>query len=161
MKTHQGREIDISTIMAQNSKVIAAGNMKVNARGDLIGRKGKILKTKEQLENEYFKAYPDAAKEKSVGLNREFEEFKNRIIAKDVVATDNEVQNDPFKTTTAVNPNLNTNKDAKVKFVDLIKPKETENVAALDEVESIGFDDDEQFELSDTSAKKSGRKEKN
>ena len=53
-KTMQGRTIDIDRLRAQNEDVVAVGNMKVNARGDMIGNGGKIVKTKEQIMKDYY-----------------------------------------------------------------------------------------------------------
>lgn len=53
-RSHKGVFVDMDTLKAANAKQVAAGNMRVNARGDLLGKGGKILKTREQLvaENE-------------------------------------------------------------------------------------------------------------
>lgn len=42
-KTARGKVVDMGTIVAKNEKVPAVGNMKVNARGDVIDPNGKIL----------------------------------------------------------------------------------------------------------------------
>ena len=57
-KSFRGKEVNIDLLRENNSKTLAVGNMRVNGRGDLIGRAGKILKTREQLENEYVKNNP-------------------------------------------------------------------------------------------------------
>jgi len=43
-RTAQGKMVDMAALAAQNEKVRAVGNMKVNARGDLIDAKGKVVK---------------------------------------------------------------------------------------------------------------------
>jgi hypothetical protein len=48
-KTAHGKTIDIDTLRLQNEKTIAVGNMKVNARGDQLGRGGEIIQTRNQL----------------------------------------------------------------------------------------------------------------
>ncbi len=48
-RTMQGRMVDIEKLRATNEEVRAVGNMNVNARGDVVGTGGKIVKTKEQL----------------------------------------------------------------------------------------------------------------
>lgn len=145
MKTHKGKELDINRLLADNSKVRAAGNIPVNARGDLLGRRGKILKTREQLENEYFKNHPDAAKQKNVGLNADFAEFKKKIMEREIerdLATAEEVV-DPYKLTAEINPNLSTKKNQKVKFTDISKNKNLK-----DELDDLDFADNE-FEVID------------
>lgn len=59
-RTAQGRPLDMETIRLQNELVPALGNMRVNARGDQLGPGGKIVKTKEMIMDEYYKARPSA-----------------------------------------------------------------------------------------------------
>ena len=55
-KTAQGKTIDMGALRLKNEHVRAVGNMKVNARGDLIDDKGNIISTKpEQVNNQYNK----------------------------------------------------------------------------------------------------------
>ena len=49
VKTAHGKIIDIDNLRLQNEKTIAVGNMKVNARGDQLGRGGEIITPKSQL----------------------------------------------------------------------------------------------------------------
>jgi hypothetical protein len=57
-RTAQGRQLDMETIRLQNELVPAIGNMRVNARGDQLGPGGKIIKTREMIMDEYYKASP-------------------------------------------------------------------------------------------------------
>lgn len=43
-KTALGKVLDMSALIAKNEKTRAVGNMKVNARGDVIDAKGNIVK---------------------------------------------------------------------------------------------------------------------
>lgn len=52
----QGRMVDIEKLRASNEGVRAVGNMNVNARGDMIGAGGQIVKTKEEQMKEYYEA---------------------------------------------------------------------------------------------------------
>jgi len=56
----QGKVIDLEKLMRQNELVPAVGNMKVNARGDEIGKGGKILKKREEIVAEYYETNPKA-----------------------------------------------------------------------------------------------------
>ena len=47
-KTMQGRMVDIEKLRAANESVQAVGNMSVNARGDVLGSGGKIVKKREE-----------------------------------------------------------------------------------------------------------------
>ncbi len=42
-KSAQGRVVDMGALMLQNEKVRAVGNMKVNARGDTIDNRNRIV----------------------------------------------------------------------------------------------------------------------
>lgn len=42
-KSAQGKNIDMTALMAQNERARAVGNMKVNARGDTIDDNGKVV----------------------------------------------------------------------------------------------------------------------
>jgi|SRR5882672_3278680 len=54
VRTHTGKSIDMGALKERNSKTVTVGNMKTNARGDLLGPGGKIVKTKEQLASEKY-----------------------------------------------------------------------------------------------------------
>lgn len=54
-RTAQGKVIDFDAILLQNEETIAIGNQKVNARGDELGPGGKIVKTRAQVMEEYYK----------------------------------------------------------------------------------------------------------
>ena len=45
-KTAQGKSVDLGTIMLQNEKTRAVGNMNVNARGDRLDSGNKVIETK-------------------------------------------------------------------------------------------------------------------
>lgn len=48
-KTARGKQVDIDRIKLSNETAIAIGNMKVNARGDLIGAAGQIAAGRNQI----------------------------------------------------------------------------------------------------------------
>ena len=43
-RTNKGKPLDMAAMRAENEKTIAAGNMSVNAKGDIV-QGGKIVKT--------------------------------------------------------------------------------------------------------------------
>jgi hypothetical protein len=53
-RTMQGRMVDIEKLRGANEQVPAVGNMRVNARGDILGPGGTILKPKEAVMKEYY-----------------------------------------------------------------------------------------------------------
>lgn len=55
-KTAQGKTVDMGRLMVQNEKTRAVGNMKVNARGDMVDDMNNIVSTKtQQVNNQYNK----------------------------------------------------------------------------------------------------------
>lgn len=54
VKTASGKKIDMDTLRLQNEDTIAVGNTKKNARGDLLGPGGKVVKTRDQIMKEYY-----------------------------------------------------------------------------------------------------------
>ena len=54
-KTAMGKSVDIDMLRLANESVIAVGNMRTNARGDELGPGGKVLRTRNQIMQEYHK----------------------------------------------------------------------------------------------------------
>lgn len=66
-KSTKGALVDIANILEQNETKVAAGNMRVNARGDDIGKGGAIIRTVKKKAQ----ASHNMAKEvRSVGLGK-------------------------------------------------------------------------------------------
>jgi hypothetical protein len=62
----RGKEIDMEKLTLKNETTPAVGNMKVNARGDELGKGGKIVKTREEILQEYYTRNPRAIKDEIV-----------------------------------------------------------------------------------------------
>lgn len=77
-KTRLGKEINIDEIIARHGDVIAAGNMRVNARGDSIDSKGNVVKTAAERTKAYYKDNPKASAK--VGINRALKEEELREV---------------------------------------------------------------------------------
>ena len=54
--SYRGVTIDMDTMRRENEKVTALGNMKVNAKGDEIGRGGTIIKQADKIARENHKS---------------------------------------------------------------------------------------------------------
>ena len=52
-RSFRGKEVDMLKLFHKNEKKIALGNARMNARGDIIGRGGIILKSREEQVKEY------------------------------------------------------------------------------------------------------------
>jgi len=63
----QGKQIDMEKLQLRNELSPAVGNMKVNARGDELGAGGKIVRTREQILQDYYKNNPRAIADEVVG----------------------------------------------------------------------------------------------
>lgn len=50
-----GKAIDMDNLRLANEETIAVGNMKVNARGDELGPGGHVVKSRNQLMDEYYR----------------------------------------------------------------------------------------------------------
>jgi uncharacterized protein YdcH (DUF465 family) len=68
-RTMQGKQIDIDAFLSRNEMTQAVGNMNVNARGDVLGVGGKIVKTREQVMSEYYRDNPKAVKDNPAHQN--------------------------------------------------------------------------------------------
>ena len=62
-KTMQGKTVDMEKLMSQNELMPAVGNAKVNARGDELGKGGKIVRKREEVMSEYYENNPNAIPE--------------------------------------------------------------------------------------------------
>ncbi len=67
-RTMRGDFIDMGVLMSKGEKQVALGNAKMNSRGDILGKNGKIVKTRENLSAEYYATNPNAVKVKQVSL---------------------------------------------------------------------------------------------
>lgn len=70
VRSMRGKEIDMEKLNLKNETLPAVGNMKVNARGDEIGKGGKIVRTREQILKDYYKKNPRAIKEEVVNRSK-------------------------------------------------------------------------------------------
>jgi hypothetical protein len=59
-KTAKGQTVDMDRVKLANETTIAVGNMKVNARGDLIGQGGTIAQGRNQIMDQVY-AVPDGS----------------------------------------------------------------------------------------------------
>lgn len=52
-RTARGELIDMAALASQNAEQVALGNARMNARGDILGDHGIVLKTQEQIEADW------------------------------------------------------------------------------------------------------------
>ncbi len=66
----RGKSVDMEKLTLQNELTPAVGNVRVNARGDQLGPGGKIVKTKEQMLQDYYATNPGAVKDELVSRKK-------------------------------------------------------------------------------------------
>jgi hypothetical protein len=54
-KTARGRSIDFTVLRLRNESEVAVGNMQVNARGDRVDGQGKVIQTRNEMAEGYYK----------------------------------------------------------------------------------------------------------
>ena len=70
VKSMRGKEIDMEKLNLKNETLPAVGNMKVNARGDEIGKGGKVVRTREEILKDYYDKNPRAIEEEVVSRSK-------------------------------------------------------------------------------------------
>ena len=65
-RTAMGNGIDMDMLRLANENTIAVGNAKTNARGDLLGEGGKIIKTRAQIMQDYHRLNTQMASDDEV-----------------------------------------------------------------------------------------------
>lgn len=65
-KTMRGKPIDFARLMAKHADKIAVGNASMNARGDVVDRRGVVVKPREELAREYHRHNPKAVRQQSI-----------------------------------------------------------------------------------------------
>jgi len=58
----RGKEVDMEKLSLKNELAPAVGNMKVNARGDELGPTGEIVRTREEILQDYYDKNPRSAR---------------------------------------------------------------------------------------------------
>jgi len=65
-KTARGREFNMAAFSAQQGDTIAVGNTLRNARGDVVDKYGKVIKTAKEIQEAYYNRNPNAVKKVSI-----------------------------------------------------------------------------------------------
>ena len=87
-KSARGEAIDFDLLQSQNKNVIAIGNAKMNANGDILGRGGKIIRRVEDIPLENV-ANTDAAYNQANPKSTKMVSLKDKV--------DDEFMNQPTK----------------------------------------------------------------
>ena len=69
-KSMRGISVDLGKLMTQQEKNISIGNTKSNARGDQLGRGGRVVKSADEISREHYnRNNPRAVKQTSIKLD--------------------------------------------------------------------------------------------
>ena len=78
-KSMRGVSVDLGKLMAQQEKNIAVGNTKSNARGDQLGRAGRVIKSADEISREHYnRNNPRAVKQTTIKVD---DDIKSQIEA--------------------------------------------------------------------------------
>ena len=116
-RTAQGKMIDINALIAKNEKTRAVGNMKANARGDIIDSQGSIFKTVNERVSETYS--------KTVG-NKSANVVKKAPASKQVVAKPQEPQQETIPTPSLTKEELELEKSFEEEEIEIEKIKKEE-----------------------------------
>lgn len=58
--TLKGRQIDIAALRERHGATVALGNANMNARGDIVGRGGVVVRSSEEITKDYYESNPNA-----------------------------------------------------------------------------------------------------
>ena len=78
-KSMQGKSIDMDLLRQKNELTPAVGNVKVNARGDELGAGGKIVRTREQVLQDYYDSNPGMPDEDMASRQQLAEEAEEKV----------------------------------------------------------------------------------
>lgn len=116
-RTAQGKMIDINALIAKNEKTRAVGNMKANARGDIIDSQGRVVKTVNERVSETYS--------KTVG-NKSANVVKKTPASKQVVAKPQEPQQETIPTPSLTKEELELEKSFEEEEIEIEKIKKEE-----------------------------------
>ena len=78
-KSMQGKSIDMDLLRQKNELTPAVGNVKLNARGDEVGAGGKIVRTREQVLQDYYDSNPGMPDEDMASRQQLAEEAEEKV----------------------------------------------------------------------------------
>lgn len=81
-RTAQGRIVDLGAMMVQNETVRAVGNMKANARGDIIDNHGHVVATRGEQVNRNLNRNARASETAKLSEAEQLEMYKKQRQAK-------------------------------------------------------------------------------
>ena len=84
-KSMRGVNIDLAKLMAKADKEIAIGNTRTNARGDQLGRGGRVVKSADEIAREHYNVNnPKAVVKSTIKVDNELDTPKKEEPPKEV-----------------------------------------------------------------------------
>lgn len=122
VRSNKGRLVDMDKLRKQNEKSVAVGNAKMNARGDKLGKGGKIQKTTKERTVPYYNNNPKAVKQ--IGIKSLTDDDKENTEIDTVGKADDSISEKKEKTP----PKKTARKSStKSKTIDKAKERELED----------------------------------
>jgi hypothetical protein len=139
-KSMRGVSVDLGKLMAQQEKNIAVGNTKSNARGDQLGRAGRVVRSADELAREHYnRNNPNAVKQTTLkvdGFDMDQKLEEARAAAKTAPAGDDWEE-----------PSVEENKQTKASEKDAeATQKNVESVGTEKEQKSSGIETEDNSE---------------
>lgn len=66
VRSMRGHEVDIGALMTRHETSVAVGNASMNARGDVIGKGGSVIQSRDEIAQEYHRSNPKAVRNVSL-----------------------------------------------------------------------------------------------
>lgn len=132
-KSMRGVSVDLGKLMAQQEKNITVGNTKTNARGDQLGRAGRVVRSADELAREHYnRNNPNAVKKTSLKVDDIKLDMEEKL--KEARAAAEQAESDDWE-----EPSVEENKQTKASEKDAeATQKNVESVGAEKEQESSG-----------------------
>lgn len=99
--TALGEPIDMAALSIRHSTTVALGNAKMNARGDILGEKGVVLRTQEQIDAEWRRLKEQ--REASVGVSQNIKDPlpSHHVVGGKMVTDDQDFDPEPTSVSSA------------------------------------------------------------
>ena len=83
-RSMRGKVVDMDLLRKKNELTPAIGNARVNARGDLLGPGGKIVKKREEMVRDYYERNPNAVRDETGNFANQKAAFKEQTKEQDL-----------------------------------------------------------------------------
>ena len=143
-KSMRGVSVDLGKLMSQQERSIAVGNTRSNARGDQLGRAGRVVKSADEISREHYnRNNPNAVKKTSLkadDIKLDMDEKLNEAREAAKAATEDD-WSEPVDTPT---PNDDSSTEAVEEAVDIVQAAEAKAAEESSETEEDEWVEDDE-----------------